>query len=97
MKRKINNELNNAWNKASKGMLDCPMWCDLVADDTAYLAWHVSKDGDILPKDFQSAAIVIFATFKNINVVSSPFWKCTRKWLENAIHKSKRIVLGEFA
>lgn len=87
MKEKINEKLNEAFNKYAD--VDCPMWCEIATNGVAYLTWHTYQDSGITPDLFKSVALVVLVEFKSINDVQCPWWHMTRKMLMKSISDAK--------
>lgn len=84
MREKINNKLNEVFNKLADE--DCPMWCELASPNgLAYLTWHKYQDNEINLELFKAVALVILTEFKSIDYVQCPWWGLSRESLMNSI------------
>lgn len=88
MKEKINEKLNEAFNKHAD--VDCPMWCEIATENgTIYLNWHKYQDSEITQGIFKACALIIYAEFKNVNLVQCPWWGLSRESLMNSLSTAR--------
>lgn len=94
MEKKINQKLNEAFNKYAK--CDAPMWCEAVTEcgRIAYLTWHRYEDKFINVSDFKACALIILAEFDNIDIIQSPWWGVSRDNLIKSVKIAREKALN---